>query len=199
VDLDLAERMMSGPMMNVTTEVWLSANAPATIESSLAARGVSVVSVETAEQSDRALTHSGTSLAYALFLLAAIAAAALAVGATGFAVAVTARRRRTEFAAMRAVGIAASSLRRSIEIEQALALGTGVVLGAAAGMFSAVVALKSVPEFVGLGPGPPLSFGLPVVPLVAILGGLILALALAVRVGASQDSYHGSFDLLGGK
>jgi hypothetical protein len=198
VDLDLAQRMMSGPMTNVTSEVWLGANAPSTIESSLAARGISVVRVDSAQQSDRALSHSGTSLAFILFLLAAIAAAALAVGATGFAVAVTARRRGTEFAAMRAVGIPASSLRRSIEIEQALALGTGVVLGAAAGVVSAVVALRSVPEFVGVGPGPPLSLGLPVVPLVAILGGLILALALAVRVGASQ-SHHGSFDLLGGR
>jgi hypothetical protein len=199
VDLGLAERMMSGPMINVTTEVWLGANAPGTIESSLAARGVSVVSVETAQLRDRSLSHSGTSLAYTLFLLAAIAAAALAVGATGFAVAVTARRRRTEFATMRALGIAASSLRRSVEIEQALALGTGVVLGAAAGMVSAVVALKSVPEFVGLGPGPPLNFGLPFVPLVTILGALILTLALAVRVVASQELNHRSLDLLGGK
>jgi len=199
VDLGLAERMMSGPMMNVTTEVWLSENVPANIESSLTARGVSVVRVETAEQSDRALTQSGTSLAYALFLIAAIAAAAVAVGASGFAVAVAARRRRTEFAAMRALGITASSLRRSIEIEQALALGTGVLLGAVAGIVSSVVALKSVPEFVGLGPGPPLDFGLPVVPLASILGGLILALALAVRVVASQESNHRSFDPLGAK
>jgi hypothetical protein len=80
-----------------------------------------------------------------------------------------------------------------------LALGTGVVLGAAAGMVSAVVALKSVPEFVGLGPGPPLNFGLPFVPLVTILGALILTLALAVRVVASQELNHRSLDLLGGK
>jgi hypothetical protein len=198
VDLTMAERLMSGPFVNDTTEVWVSGTAPAALVSRLAARGVTVVNVDSVSERESATTHGGTELAYTLFLIASIAAAALAIGATAFAVAAGARRREGELAALRAIGIPPGRLRRSLEFEMALILGTGVLLGAVAGIAAAVVALKSVPEFVALGQGPPLQMGVPAFLLVVTLGALILALGVTVWLGAAVFVRDASADKLGG-
>jgi hypothetical protein len=198
VDLGLAERFQSGPMIDVVPQVWLSASAPSTIGSRLAAQGVSVLRVESAASRDAVLARGGVGFAYSLFLLAAVAAAVLAVGATAFALAVGARRRGAELAAMRAVRVTPRSLRRSVEGEQALVLGAGVVLGAAAGMAAAAVALGSIPEFVSSGAGPPLALGLPAGALAVFLGVLAVALGLAVAAGAGVMVRAATVDKLGG-
>lgn len=185
VDLQMAQRFMSGPFVDDTTEVWVSNTGPANLTRRLAAQGITVQSVDTDAGREAATVHGGVELAYSLFLLAAIAAGAIAVGATAFAGTASARRRMGEFAAMRAVGIPAGALRRSLEVEMALILGTGVLLGAVAGIVAALVAVKSVPEFVSLGPGPPLELGLPTLLLAVTVGALILALGLTVRAGAT--------------
>ncbi len=161
VDLTMAERFLSGPFTDDATEVWLTDDAPADIVARLAQRGITVTAVDSAMAQENALAHGGVSLAYSLFLLAAVAAGALAVGATAFAVVASARRRSGEFAVLRALGLPRRLLRRSVEMEQVLTLGTGVVVGTVVGMVAAVVALRSIPEFVTLGPGPPLQMALP--------------------------------------
>jgi hypothetical protein len=82
--------------------------------------------------------------------------------------------------------------------EHVLVLGTGVLFGAGAGMVAAVVALRSVPEFVALGPGPPLDLALPAVLLGICLAGLVIVLGATVRVGASAVVRGASADKLGG-
>ncbi len=189
---------MSGPFVNDTTEVWVSDTASASIVPRLAAQGISVLSADTASGREHASIHGGVELAYTLFFIAAIAAAALAVGATAFAVSAGARQRQGELAAMRAVGIPAASLRRSLEVEMGLTLGTGMLLGTVAGIVAAVFALKSVPEFVALGPGPPVELGLPATLLVVTLGALIVALAVVVRLGATVFVREATADRIGG-
>lgn len=198
VDLGMAERLMAGPLTNDTTEVWLSGTAPPGLVSRLAELGVSVVGVDSASGREKASIHGGVELAYTLFFMSAIAAAALALGATAFAVTAGARQRKGELAALRAVGVPAASLRHSLEAEMGLTLGTGVVLGAVAGVVAAVFALKSVPEFVALGPGPPIELGLPVLLLAVTLGALVLALAILVGLGATVFVRDASADRLGG-
>ncbi len=198
VDLQMAERFLSGPFTDDATEVWLAPDAPADMVARLAQRGITVTGEESATAQENALTHGGVSLAYSLFLLAAVGAGVLAVGAAAFAVVASARRRRDEFAALRALGLPPRLLRRSVEIEQALTLGTGVVVGAVVGMIAAVVALGSIPEFVSLGPGPPLQMGLPGVALVVTIGAIAVALAVTVTVGASIVVNAASADKLGG-
>jgi putative ABC transport system permease protein len=197
VDLGMAERFVSGPFVDDTTEVWVSPAAPPNLAKRLAAQGISVIGVDSVTEREQATSHGGVELAYTLFLLAAIAAAAVAVGATGFAVAAGARRRMGELAALRAVGLPATMLRRSLEVEMALILGTGLLLGAVAGILAALVAVRSVPEFVSLGPGPPLELGLPTVLLAVTLGALAVALGLIVRVGAAAFVRGSSADRLG--
>lgn len=197
VDLSMAERFMAGPLVDDTAEVWVSNAAPSNLTQRLASQGVAVVGVDSVAAREQATSHGGVELAYELFLLAAIAAAVVAVGATAFAVAAGARRRMGELAAMRAVGLPAAVLRRSLEVEMALILGTGLVLGAVAGILSALVAVRSVPEFAVPNAGPPLELGLPVVLLAVTVAVLAVALGLTVWVGASAFVRGSSADRLG--
>jgi putative ABC transport system ATP-binding protein len=119
-----------------------------------------------------------------MFLISAIAAAVLAVGATGLALATGARRRQVELAGMRATGVDRVSLWRALWGEQALTFAAGVLLGTLAGLVGAAVALRSIPEFVDAGPGPPLQLGLPPADVAATVGVLLVALVLLTGVGS---------------
>jgi hypothetical protein len=198
VDLSTAERLLGGPFANAMTQVWLSQNAPADIGARLARHGVTTLDTDSLQARQRTSQHGGVELAYSLFLMAAIAAGALAVGTTGFAIVVSARMRKTEFAAMRSVGISARSLRRSVQAEQALAVGAGLVLGVVAGVVSAAEALRTIPEFVALGPGPPLELSLPWPQLLATVGALIAVLWLTVAVASSAVGGRSPADRVGG-
>jgi ABC-type antimicrobial peptide transport system permease subunit len=145
------------------------------------------------------LSKSGVSLAFVLFLLAAIVAAILAVGSTIFSVSVTARRRIVELASLRAVGIETKTLRRSLALEQFLVLGTGVVAGAAAGLIATAGALPSIPEDFAVGPAPPLDFGLPLAAMGLILLAAIVSLGVTVVLATRLVVGRASVDKLGGE
>jgi putative ABC transport system permease protein len=183
VNLAFAQRLQSGPMQFTSSEVWLSAAAPADIVHRLAAVGVYPVSNRSAVGQEATLSKTGVSLAYALFFYAALAALALALGSTVVVVIAAARRRGTELGYLEAVGVARPSLRRSLVIEQGVVVAVGALIGAASGIGAAVLALPSIPEFTSLGSGPPLGYQLPL----GALGLTFLAIvvALAVTVGAA--------------
>lgn len=183
--LGTLESYLDGSMLTDTTEVWLSPTAPASILGALRADGVAPVSTASTAAAVAALSHNGLTLAYLLYLVAAVAAAVLVMGATAFTLSSAARRRQDEFSALRAVGVHARALRRTVQIEQAVVLGTGVVVGVVAGAVAAAVALRSVPEFVTRSPGPPLQLGLPAVDLVITVGAVLVALVVTVAVGSS--------------
>lgn len=184
VDLGTAERFLVNSFITDTSQVWLSATAPPAVVQALKRHGLTVTGTLTTASVGRQLDRSGVSLAYLLFLIAAIAAGALAVGATAFAVAAGARRHRAELSSLRAVGIPGRVLRRFLWSEQSLALATGAVLGVAVGLVAASVALRSIPEFVSQGSGPPLELGLAPVAVSVTVGVVVLALATTVFGGA---------------
>jgi hypothetical protein len=74
-------------------------------------------------------------------------------------------------------------LRRSLLVEQGLIIGVGIVLGAAAGIATALVALPSIPEFVSSAAAPLPDFRLPVGPVGVTV--LVAVVSLAVAVGLS--------------
>jgi ABC-type antimicrobial peptide transport system permease subunit len=118
------------------------------------------------------------------FLFAAAAAAVLAVGSSVLALTLSSRQRAYEAAMLTVAGISRRSLFRALVGEQLLVLIPGAVLGMAAGLFAAVVALPSVPEFVSNAGGPPLQLGLPVVPALALFASLLTLLVLAALSAA---------------
>jgi putative ABC transport system permease protein len=183
--LQTAEKYLAAPFRTARTEVWLSQGAPHSLLARLRAHGIRVTGTRTAGAAVAGLSHTGLDLAYLLYLVAAVAAALVAVATTAFALAAGARRRQGELAALRAVGVGGSALRRAVRVEQALVLGTGIVVGTVAGAVGAVVALRSVPEFVGSPSGPPLELGLPPAALAVTVGALLVALVVVVVVGSS--------------
>jgi hypothetical protein len=194
VDLPLAQRLQSGPMLNATPEVWLAPGPDHDVVQRLRADGITVVEVHTVTALLSLLSKTGVSLAYALFLVSALVAAVLAVASTIFAVSVTARRRMVEFASLRAVGIRPRTLRRSLALEQVLVLGVGVV----AGVIATAVALPSIPENFTLGPAPPLAFGLPLGAIGVIIVAVVVSLGVTVAVAARLVVGRASVDTLGG-
>jgi hypothetical protein len=197
-NLQTAERFLGGPFVTDTTEVWLAGTAPRGVVARLGTHGVRVSSTRTAPHAVGRLAHSGLTLAYLLYLVSAVGAGLLVVGATGFALASAARWRQGELAALRALGIGVRSLRRAVLVEQALVLGAGAVVGTLAGVGAAAVALRSVPELVVKAPGPPLELGLPAAALAVTVGAIVVALACTVAVGSAAVVRGATVDRLAG-
>lgn len=197
-NLQTVEQYQSKAFRTVTTEVWLAKTAPPAVVARLRSHGVDVIGTHTAAATVAGLSRSGLNLAYLLYLVAAIAAALVAISTTAFALSSGARRRGTELAAMRAVGIGERPLRRALRAEQALVLATGTAMGVLAGAVAAAVALRSVPEFVATSPGPPLELGLPFADLLVMIAAVVTALALVVVVGTSIVVRGATVDRLAG-
>jgi putative ABC transport system permease protein len=184
VDRTFAQRAAFFTMSGLTDEeVWTAPGALTPIKAKLAAAGVTIDSVTTTADARSVLSRQGPALASVLFLAAALAAALLAGGAAVLALYQAGRRRRLEYAALLAGRVPRGSLRASVLIEQAVVLGFGIVTGVAAGVASAVLVLRDVPEFATTPVSPPLVYSPPVLdagaPLLACAAVLAVAAVLA--------------------
>ena len=159
----------------VSEQVWTVPGGLGAIRSRLAAAGVTIDGVTTTSGAKTVLDRQGPALASVLFVAAAGAAAALAAGAAVLGLYQAGRRRRHEYAALIAGRVARRSLRASVLIEQATVLGFGVVTGVVAGLASALLVLRDVPEFRSPLVSPPLLFSPPA-------GPVLLPLAVTVVV-----------------
>jgi len=189
VDRRYAELAAAGKLSGVTEQVWVAAGARRLIEARLAAAHVRVLSAQEAGAVATRLGRQGPGLASVLFLADAAAAAVLAVAGAILGLYLSARRRRYEYAALVASGVARRTLRRALLAEQLAVLGFGAVVGTAAGLAAAAVVLPNVPEFIGP-VAAPLSYAPPAGQL-AVLLGVAAALMLAAAVAASVALVHG--------
>jgi putative ABC transport system permease protein len=196
-DLSLAQLFQSGPMIDTQLQVWLSAGPTAPILRRLHALGITPTSAATAAGKDAALSRDGISLAYDFFLLAAVVAGVLAVGSTAFALIAAARRRESELASLQAIGVGPLSLRRSLRVEQGLIIGVGLVLGSVAGIVTALVALRSIPEFVSSAAAPAPDYRLPMGPVGLVLVAIVIVLAVAVGLSTRLVVKRASVDRTG--
>jgi putative ABC transport system permease protein len=178
VDRRYAELAAAENFPDASQQVWLAAGARASIEPRLKAAGLRVLSVSTTASVAAGFARQGPALASVLFLADAAAAALLAAGAAVLGLYVSARRRRYEYAALSASGVATGTLRRAVLTEMALVLGFGVIIGIGSGLLAAVLALRTVPEFL-VTPAAPLSYVPAAAPLVVLLGGAVVLLGFA--------------------
>lgn len=185
VDLTYADRLAAAGERPTEDQVWLAADASPTVLDRLRAGGVRVLSVQSAASRRTELDRSGPALALLLFLVAAAAALLLAVGAVVTSVYIGGRRRAYELAAMRTFGVGRSVLVRAGASEQLVLLGAGVLLGAAAGVVAATLALPAVPVYADRGVGPPLDFT-PAWPTLAIVLGCAVAVLVLVSYAAAS-------------
>ncbi|MGA7172254.1 MAG: FtsX-like permease family protein [Candidatus Dormiibacterota bacterium] len=184
MSLTVATRAETGTPINTSDYVWLAPGAPSGILHRLTAAGVRITSVQTPAPLEARYNNGGLGLGYRFFVFAAAAAAALAVASTILTFFLTARRRAFELAVLRALGVPTSTLLRSLILEQGVVLGPGLVLGIAAALIAAVVALPAVPEFGSNIGQPPLQLGLPLLPLIG-LGVVLLVMLSAAAVWAA--------------
>jgi hypothetical protein len=197
IDLAFAEAKYEGPIGGVTYEVWCHDPPSAALLYRLSDNGVTVLATSTAGEAAESLGHTAPSLAFDMFVLAALGATLLALGAVLFSVASDARRRSLEFAALVAVGVPLRPLRRSLLIEQAVVVVVGVLLGLVAGIVAGQLSLSLLPEFPPGRQGPvlPTSVGTGVaaavvaaaVVLILLLVGGIVASLLTMRRVRPED------------
>ena len=155
-------------------QVWLSSSAPSDMAARLARQHVYVTRTIHSSIYRSALDDSGPAFADSLFLIAALAAVVLAIGATAVGRVVSVRRRGYELAALEVVGVSPRTLRRATAAEQGSVFGIGLIVGLAAGLVGARLALSSTPVFVDASTGPPLVFGLPWALLATLTIGLVI-------------------------
>jgi putative ABC transport system permease protein len=179
VDFGAALAVMNHRSASTTQyQVWLSPDAPANMAARLARQHVYVQRTIHSATYRSALDDSGPAFADSLFLLSALAATVLAIGATAVGRVLSVRRRAYELAALEAVGVSPRTLRRATAAEQGGVFGIGLLVGLAAGVVGAWLALPSTPIFVHTSIGPPLSLGLPWGLLAALTIGMIVLFAV---------------------
>jgi putative ABC transport system permease protein len=179
VDFGTALAAMSQTAAATTQyQVWLSSSAPSDMAARLARQHVYVQRTIHSATYLSALDDSGPAFADSLFLLAALAATVLAIGATAVGRVLSVRRRGYELAALEAVGVSPRTLRRAMAAEQGSIFGIGLLVGLAAGLVGSQLALPSTPVFVDTSTGPPLVLGLPWALLAALTVGMIVLFAV---------------------
>jgi putative ABC transport system permease protein len=175
VDFGAALAAMSQTVATTTQyQVWLSSSAPSDIAARLAHLHVYVLRTIHSATVRSALDNSGPAFADSLFLIAALAAVVLAIGATAFGRVLSVRRRSYELAALEVVGVSPRTLRRAMAAEQGTVLGIGLIVGLAAGLIGSRLALSSTPVFVDTSTGPPLVLDVPWGLVAALTVGLVI-------------------------
>jgi len=180
-------------------QVWLSSSAPSDMAARLARQHVYVQRTIHSATYLSALDDSGPAFADSLFLLSALAATVLAIGATAVGRVLSVRRRGYELAALEAVGVSPRTLRRATAAEQGSVFGIGLLVGLAAGLVGSRLALPSTPVFVDTSTGPPLVLGLPWALLAVLTLGMVvvfvvvtLAIARVVELAATPSQLRGA-------
>ncbi len=185
VDRTYAERAAAGVLSALTVQqVWVAHGAADAVAAGLKKAGVRITRVQTAAAQAKLYDRQGPGLASTAFVADAVAAAILAAGGAALSLAIAGRRRRYEYAALRATGATRSTLYVGLLLEQLAVLVFGAVVGVAAGIVAALVAIRSLPEFVTQPSSPPLSYVPDAATLAPWLG---IALVLLVAVAAASS------------
>jgi hypothetical protein len=155
-------------------EVWAGARAPADLPSRLASSGVAVLESESVTGKLSQLGRQAPALGLWLYLLAAVAAVALALGVVAW---YGTPLRRADWAALRDTGVGERTLRRALGYEYAALLGVPLLVGLVVGVAAAVLMLPGMP-LVEAGQAAELAYrprlGAAPVALAAAVAGLLL-------------------------
>ncbi len=182
VDRSYAEIAAGGDLLGVNQQVWTTSKAAASVESALRSAGVRVLAVSRASTQATLFDRQGPGLASVLYLADAGAAVLLAVGGAVLGLVIAGRRRRYEYAALIATGARRGSLYRGLLLEQSMVLVFGAVVGIGAGVVAAVVAVRSIPEFVVTPVTPRLVYTPAAGSLAPVLAGAVVVLLVVAAL-----------------
>lgn len=186
VDRELALRASEGSVARDIETVWVAPSGVAHASQQLEAAGVAVLDTSSATDVAQVYRRQGPQLALLLFLAGASLAALLAGGAAALTLHLSGRRRTYELAAMLALGLRRRTLLAALFLEQGVLVLFGVVVGTAAGLVAAALALPAIPEFSDLPSAPPLRYDIQSGPVALSVGLAVLVLALTVVVSSTS-------------
>lgn len=145
-DLAVVQARTTRPVAAARAEVWLAPGSAAVVDR-LEAAGLRVDRSELAATRAERFGRQAPSLALQLFLAGAGAAALLALGGTVLELFLLGRRRAFEVAALAAAGLRRRTLLVGVLLEQLLLVGTGVLVGAVAGVVAVRLTLPVLPQY----------------------------------------------------
>lgn len=177
-------------------EVWLGPGAPSDMTDRLAKVGVRVLATERAADRQAELARQAPQLSLGLLFSAGMVAVLLAAGGAVLMLVLLGRRRRYELAALRLVKVSRRSLLGALLIEQAMLLGSGAVLGVAAGLLGGRVAVKSVPLYSDNPAAPPYLYSARPLDVLVFVGVAVVVVAVAVAVAAGVLLRHADAERL---
>ena len=186
VDRELVMRAAEGAVARDVEAVWVAPGAAARITQQLDAAGVTVLDTTSADELAEVYGRQGPQLALLLFLAGASLAALLAGGGAALTLHLNGRRRTYELAAMVALGLRRRTLLAALHLEQGLLVAFGVVVGTAAGLVAATLALPAIPEFSDGPTAPPLRYDIQVLPVALSVGVAVLVLALTIAISSAS-------------
>ncbi len=181
VDLSSAQRLSDPSQAQRVDEVWLAAGAPARIEQSLTAAGVTVISREQTATEVRLLSRAPSTRAAAVAEQLGIAALLLTLIALVAARSADASRRRPDWKSLQDGGLALRTVRRLAFVETAVPVIIGVLLGVASGVTGFALTAARLPLVDLSSPGPPLDLR-PAWPPVALIAVVVLVVTVAISV-----------------
>ncbi|MFC7549282.1 FtsX-like permease family protein [Plantactinospora sp. GCM10030261] len=132
-------------------QVWAAGPEDPGLATRLAEGGVQITSMRTLADERTALGRLAPALALRLYLAAGTVALLLAIGTLAMTASVGARARVRELAALRAVGVGRTVLRRSVRGEYVHLFGAAVLIGTPAGLAGTALLLPAIP-LVSIGP-----------------------------------------------
>jgi len=186
VDRDLALRSAEGSVAHDIETVWVAPDAVSRTPQQLEQAGVTVFATSSAAELAQVYGRQGPQLALLLFLAGASLAALLAGGGAALTLHLSGRRRTYELAAMLALGLRRRTLLGSLFLEQGVLVLFGVVVGTAAGLGAAALALPAIPVFSDAPTAPPLRHDVQVGPVALSVAAAVLVLALTVVVSSTS-------------
>jgi hypothetical protein len=193
VDYETAERTAFGFTSDLELQVWVTSEAAALVKQNLQDQGALITAERTASDLERQFNGEGPGLALALLLVMAAAGAVLAMARAGISLYAAGRQRSHQFAVLSAIGASERAQRAAILIEQTITLGAGVLAGAVAGIGSAVIALRRIPQFTTPPATPPLTFTPDPLVIAGALG--ISAVAVTIVVVLTTEAIRRSVDV----
>ncbi|MDR7281130.1 FtsX-like permease family protein [Catenuloplanes atrovinosus] len=147
IDYEYAVRLLEGPALNATYEVWLAPDAPAGVRDDLRAAGLTVVGETTIDARAAELRAQGPGQAARLHLAAALFGMVLALAGIVLVGTVERSRRAADLGALRAQGLSASAAGTASRWDRVVLVLSGVTAGVLLGRLSWAVHDGLLPVF----------------------------------------------------
>jgi hypothetical protein len=188
VDLAAASKLSDPGNGRRTSEVWLSATAPPTVEQALTKAGLTITGRQVrADVAQSLLQEPSTRAAAAAVGLGAVALLLTLVAFVAARVADVSRR-RPDWRSLRDGGVGSRPVRRMAYVEIALPALLGALLGLACGVLGSVLATPRLPIVDLSTAGPPLDLRVSWLPVGLIGLAVIVVIGVVASVGSAAET-----------